>query len=140
MIPGTPRASFLFSILFMATGLAGVVWILPLVGGIFPGAGVTLMAYALVTLLIGTAGGLAFRGVALALGGRGGASGGLIYTLDILGTSLGGWQAGSVLIPMLGIQTTLLCAGGAAALLCVFCALLIPASFTCTGDKPPEKT
>ena len=97
--------------------MVGVVLILPMVGALLSGHTATLIAYGFVTALLGMAGGQAFRGVALALEGMGAAGGGLIYTMDILGTCLGGWQAGNIMIPCLGIHMTLVVAAGVAVVL-----------------------
>jgi spermidine synthase len=121
----SPRAALFGSMVVMVAGVTGVVLVLSFLGRLLPGAFTTLIFYSLATLLLGAAGGLSFRGISLALGGRSRISGGLIYTMDILGTALGGWQAGSVLIPILGIKLTLICAGGAALVLCFFSALTV---------------
>jgi hypothetical protein len=108
------------SIACMAAGMGASVLLLPALGDAWSGGPLLLLAYLLATLVIGSAGGLSFQGVSLALKGPGGAGGGLIYTMDILGTCAGGWQAGNILIPYLGIHGTLLAAGGVSVLLCLF--------------------
>jgi len=116
------RASLISAVLFMAAGLAAAVLLLPMLADMPPGGIETTFAFAAVTLLFGASGGLAFRGVSLALGGD---SGGMIYTMDILGTCLGGWQAASILIPALGVRNTLIVAAAAVMLLCTFSVLAL---------------
>lgn len=110
------RHLFLLALASMAVGVGSAVFVVPLLPG---GA---LLGFTLVTFLVGAAGGLSFRAVSLALSTRGSEGGGLIYTMDILGTCLGGWVAGSVLIPLLGISCTLAAAGLLMAFFCLLAA------------------
>jgi hypothetical protein len=106
-----PGAAFAFS---CACTVAGAAAGLILMGttGLFGAELAALLAFSTVTLVLGASGGLAFRGAAVALERDGASPGGLIYALDILGTSLGGLLAGSVLVPFLGLAGTVLLAGG----------------------------
>jgi hypothetical protein len=90
---------------------------------LLPGHFFTLLFHGITIFLLGASGGLGFRGVSLALAGLGTPGGGMIYVMDILGTSLGGLLAGSSLIPGLGIRWTLFSAGALVMVLCVFALL-----------------
>jgi spermidine synthase len=85
---------------------------LPVLSGMLDRADAALLAYALVTVVLGASGGLAFRGAAVALERDGRSPGGTVYALDILGTCLGGVLAGSVLVPFIGIAGAFVVAGG----------------------------
>lgn len=123
------RSPFLWALTIMAAAIVFAVLILPSLGGVLPGHLFTLAAYAFITCLLGASGGLAFQGVSKALEDMGSAGGGMIYALDILGTCLGGWQAGNILIPHLGIHMTLGAAGGVAVVMFLFCAMALRRAF-----------
>lgn len=110
-----PGALFVFSCICTFAGVGGVFALMSLSTKgalLWGGQSAALLGFGLVTALLGASGGLAFRGAAMALESGGRSPGGLIYTLDILGTCLGGVLAGSVLVPFVGISGVALLAGG----------------------------
>ncbi|MHC4944662.1 MAG: spermine/spermidine synthase domain-containing protein [Planctomycetota bacterium] len=119
-IASKAHSCFLASLVFMALGLGAALALLPLLNRLIPGEFFTLLFYGITILLLGASGGLSFRGVSLALAGLGTPGGGMIYFMDIVGTSLGGLLVGSSLIPSLGIRWTLVAAGGIGMILCLF--------------------
>lgn len=105
------KGCFAVSCLFTLAGVSAALG-LPVAADHVGGECLLLGAFAVVTVLLGCAGGLAFRGVALALEREGRSPGGIIYAVDIFGTCLGGLLAGSVLIPIAGLSATFIAAGG----------------------------
>ncbi len=105
------KAPFALSCLLTALGVPAALG-LPRFADCIGAESFVLLTFAAVTVLLGAAGGLAFRGTALALERDGKSPGGVIYAVDILGTALGGLLAGSFLIPMAGLSSTFLVAGG----------------------------
>jgi len=107
----SPLPLFVVSAVLSATGAALALGV-TLLPGVLPGEEIVLLVFVVATLVLGASGGLAFRAVSVALEKNGKSPGGVIYSLDILGTCLGGLIAGSVLAPFVGIAGILLLAGG----------------------------
>lgn|GEM_PF-442481 len=114
------RILFLFSCVATFLGVGATIALLSQLGASGT-SGEALGAFVVATMVLGCAGGLVFRGVAVALERDGRAPGGTIYALDILGTCVGALLAGSVLIPLIGIVGALLLAGGINVLLPLLC-------------------
>jgi len=119
-----PRKIFLLAIISVVIGVVGFISILPVVGSANPGTFGSLLLYTVCTILFGVGGGLTFYGIALALEGQKGASGGLIYTLDIIGACVGAWQASSIMTPLFGIQLTVVISCALLCFILILCILL----------------
>ena len=117
-----PSRGFKAAAVCMAAGVGGCLLLSSPLGRVLPESWGVLPAFFLVTGLLGAAGGAAFRAVSLALARDGREAGGGVYALDILGTCLGGWQAGGILIPAFGIRITLCGAAALFMLTVVLCA------------------
>ncbi|MBU0755599.1 MAG: hypothetical protein KJ645_10705, partial [Planctomycetes bacterium] len=115
-----PAHSFLAALLALGIGIAGVLILLPFMGRWFPGHLIILVLCGGAALCMGAAGGFGFRGVVQAFTSWGTVGGGLLYGLDILGTSLGGLLVGTFMLPVWGVRVTL---GMAALLMALFCCL-----------------
>lgn len=120
----TSQSSFALAMAFILVGWGGAIILTSGLGGWLAGEFISLTLFALANFLFGAAGGLSFRGVSLALKRMGTPGGGLIYFFDIVGTFVGGWLAGSRLIPCFGIRMTLTAAGVLIMAYCLFGCLI----------------
>ena len=85
--------------------------------------GQVLTLFMLLAATAGAAGGCVFGAAARSVEDSGPVTGGWIYVADVIGTCFGGWQAGALLVPLLGLDLTVLCGGGALILCALFAAL-----------------